>query len=250
MGVPFVRRKKENAFTSIDTDIAIRVENLTKIYGGETLNSVAAIDNVTLTVKKGEFVAIVGTSGSGKSTLMHMLAGVEKPTRGKVYVCGQDIYAMNDKQLSEFRCKEIGIVYQFFNLIPVLNVEENIAFPIIAAGEEPDFKKVEEIMKKLGLENKGSSFPNQLSGGQQQRVAIGRLIMASPTLILADEPTGNLDSKNSKEVIGILSSLSKEMGRSLIVITHDEKIAAEADRIIRIEDGKIFSDSQSEKAVV
>jgi len=245
-----VRRKKENAFTSIDTDIAIRVENLTKIYGGETLNSVAAIDNVTLTVKKGEFVAIVGTSGSGKSTLMHMLAGVEKPTRGKVYVCGQDIYAMNDKQLSEFRCKEIGIVYQFFNLIPVLNVEENIAFPIIAAGEEPDFKKVEEIMKKLGLENKGSSFPNQLSGGQQQRVAIGRLIMASPTLILADEPTGNLDSKNSKEVIGILSSLSKEMGRSLIVITHDEKIAAEADRIIRIEDGKIFSDSQSEKAVV
>ena len=245
-----MRRKKENAFTSIDTDIAIRVENLTKIYGGETLNSVAAIDNVTLTVKKGEFVAIVGTSGSGKSTLMHMLAGVEKPTRGKVYVCGQDIYAMNDKQLSEFRCKEIGIVYQFFNLIPVLNVEENIAFPIIAAGEEPDFKKVEEIMKKLGLENKGSSFPNQLSGGQQQRVAIGRLIMASPTLILADEPTGNLDSKNSKEVIGILSSLSKEMGRSLIVITHDEKIAAEADRIIRIEDGKIFSDSQSEKAVV
>jgi len=245
-----MRRKNETDYVPIETDIAIEVKNLTKIYGGETLNCLAAVDKLSLTIKKGEFVAIVGTSGSGKSTLMHMLAGVEKPTDGKVLICGQDIYSMNDKELSKFRCKEIGIVYQFFNLIPVLNVEENVAFPVIAAGEQPDFKKVREILEKLGLKNKGTSFPNQLSGGQQQRVAIGRLIMVSPTIILADEPTGSLDSKNSDEVIEILSSLSRDMGRTLVIITHDEKIAEKADRVIRIEDGKIYSDSQKQEAVV
>lgn len=238
-------KRKIKEIKPIETDEVVRIEKLTKKYGEGTMNCFTAVNRVSLTVKKGEFVAIIGTSGSGKSTLMHMIGGVEKPTSGKVYICGHDIYEMDDGTLSRFRCKEIGMVYQFFNLIPVLNIEENIAFPLIAAGEEPDFKLVNLILKRLNLADKGTSLPSQLSGGQQQRVAIGRSIIASPSLILADEPTGNLDSRNSKEVIDLLISLCKESGKALIVITHDENIAKRSDRIIRIEDGKIFSDEKA-----
>lgn len=219
----------------------IRLESATKKYGIGNLSTIA-VNNVSLTINKGEFVAIVGTSGSGKSTLMHMICGIEKPTYGKVFVCGEDIYSMKDTDLSVFRCKNIGMVYQFFNLVPVLNVEENIAFTQIVSGEKPDFKGVEKLLKRLGLTDKGYSFPNQLSGGQQQRVAIGRAIMCNPPIILADEPTGNLDSKNSEEVIDLLTNLCRENNTTLVVITHDEKIARKADRVLRIEDGKIVSD--------
>lgn len=219
----------------------IRLESATKKYGIGNLSTIA-VNNVSLTINKGEFVAIVGTSGSGKSTLMHMICGIEKPTYGKVFVCGEDIYSMKDTELSVFRCKNIGMVYQFFNLVPVLNVEENIAFTQIVSGEKPDFKEVEKLLKRLGLSDKGYSFPNQLSGGQQQRVAIGRAIMCNPPIILADEPTGNLDSKNSEEVIDLLTKLCRENNTTLVVITHDEKIARKADRVLRIEDGKIVSD--------
>ncbi len=243
-------KKKAKEIIPIDTDDTVRIENVTKRYGAGTMNSFTAVNSVSLTVKKGEFAAIVGTSGSGKSTLMHMIGGVEKPTEGKVYICGYDIYSMSDTELSDFRCKEIGMVYQFFNLIPVLNVEENIAFPIIAARKEPDFKKIRLLLKKLGIGNKGTSLPNQLSGGQQQRVAIGRSIIASPSLVLADEPTGNLDSQNSREVIDLLMKLCKETDKTLIIITHDNSIAQKADRIIRIEDGKIVSDEKNDKAAI
>lgn len=243
-------KKKEKPVILSDTDEIVRTEKVSKLYGEDGINSLIAVDRVSLSVKKGEFVAVIGTSGSGKSTLLHMIGGVEKPTRGKVFIRGCDIYELSESQLTKLRCKEIGVVYQFFNLIPVLNVEENIAFPVIAAGETPDFKKIREIMKKLNIENKGSYFPNQLSGGQQQRVAIGRAIVTSPSVILADEPTGNLDSKNSAEVMDILVSLCKDLNKTLIVITHDEKIAQLADRIIRIEDGKIASDSEPEGEAV
>lgn len=238
-------RKRKAKVYAADTDEIVRVERVTKRYGDGSINGFPAVNRVSLTVKKGEFVAVIGMSGSGKSTLMHMIGGVEKPTEGKVYICGQDIYEMDDVELADFRCREIGMVYQFFNLIPVLNIEENIAFPLIAAGEKPDFKKVNKILKRLGIEEKGTYFPNQLSGGQQQRVAIGRSIVTSPSLILADEPTGNLDSKNSREVIDLLVGICKEMNKTLIIITHDEKIAMRADRIVRIEDGKIVSDART-----
>ncbi len=238
-------KNKTKIIKPLNTDEIIKIEKVTKKYGEGTMNSFCAVNNVSLSIGKGEFVAVVGTSGSGKSTLMHMIGGVEKPTQGKIYICGKDIYSMKDDELSYFKCREIGMVYQFFNLIPVLNIEENIAFPLIAAGEEPDFKKVRSIMKRLGIADKGSYYPHQLSGGQQQRVAIGRSVITSPSLILADEPTGNLDSGNSKEVIDMLEGICRELGKTLLVITHDEKIAARADRILRIEDGKIVSDSKN-----
>ena len=242
-------KRKKIAIPIIDTDETVKIENVTKRYGKGFANSVTAVDGVSLTIKKGEFAAIVGTSGSGKSTLMHMIGGVEKPTSGKIRICGHDIYEMDDNTLSAFRCREIGMVYQFFNLIPVLNLEENIAFPQIAAGEKPDFEKSAQILQKLNLGKKGDMYPGTLSGGMQQRVAIGRAIANEPSLILADEPTGNLDSKNSKEVIDLLESLCKTMNRTLIIVTHDERIAERADRIIRIEDGKIVSDTRKETAV-
>ena len=242
-------KKKTKEIKPIETDEVVKVERVTKKYGIGTMDAFSAVDRVTLTVKKGEFVAVIGASGSGKSTLMHMIGGVEKPTEGKVYICGRDIYEMDDETLSAYRCKEIGMVYQFFNLIPVLNVEENIAFPLIAAGKEADFKLIKRIMNRLGISNKGTYYPHQLSGGQQQRVAIGRAVISSPSLILADEPTGNLDSKNTKEVIDMLEGLCRELDKTLIVITHDEKIAQRADRIIRIEDGKIVSDLNKNEAV-
>lgn len=241
--------RKKILIPIIDTDETVKIENVTKCYGKGFANSVTAVDKVSLTIKKGEFAAIVGTSGSGKSTLMHMIGGVEKPTSGKIYICGHDIYEMDDNTLSAFRCREIGMVYQFFNLIPVLNLEENIAFPQIAAGKKPDFKKAAQILEKLNLGTKGDMYPSTLSGGMQQRVAIGRAIANEPSLILADEPTGNLDSKNSKEVIDLLENLCKTMNRTLIIVTHDERIAERADRIIRIEDGKIVSDTRKETAV-
>lgn len=244
------KRNKVINIEHTDTEIAVKLEGVTKIYENGFANEFPAANNISLEIKKGEFVAIVGTSGSGKSTLMHMIAGVEKPTKGKVYISGCNIYELNDETLSYFRCKEIGIVFQFFNLIPVINIEENIAYPLVASGRMPDFKKITEILKQLGLQGKGSYLPSQLSGGQQQRVAIARLIASSPSLILADEPTGNLDSKNSREVIGLLKNICKEENKTLIIITHDESIAATADRIIRIEDGAIVSDINNKKAVM
>lgn len=243
-------KKKNRIIKPLETIEIVRAEKVTKKYGIGTLDAFAAVDNASLTVKRGEFLAVVGSSGSGKSTLMHMIGGVERPTQGKVYICGHDIYSMKDEQLSAYRCREIGMVYQFFNLIPVLNVEENIAFPLIAAGETVDFKKVREIMERLGIGNKGTYYPHQLSGGQQQRVAIARAVIASPSLILADEPTGNLDSGNSREVMDLLESLCKELGKALMVITHDEKIACRADRVIRIEDGRIVSETMKGETVM
>ena len=238
--------KKSKEYEVIQTDDIVILKNVTKRYSFSTTGNFYALNKVSLTVKKGEFVAIVGTSGSGKSTLMHIIGGVDKPTSGEVLICGVRIYDMDDDALSAFRRGNIGMVFQFFNLIPVLNVEENIAFPIIAGGQAPDFDEIDKIIRKLGLGNRGTSLPNQLSGGQQQRVAIGRSIITKPSLLLADEPTGNLDSKNSEQVIDLLEKVCREQGTTLIIVTHDEKIAQRADRIIKIEDGKIFSDTRKE----
>ncbi|MBQ3151491.1 MAG: ABC transporter ATP-binding protein [Clostridia bacterium] len=238
-----VLKKKTYTFDTINTENAIVTENLFKIYNKNSINPFYAIKNVSLTIKKGEFVSIIGTSGSGKSTLLHMLAGVDAPSDGKVFINGYDIYSMKDKELAAFKSQEIGMVYQFFNLIPVMNVEENIAFPVISQKEEPDMNRVSAIINKLNLKGKNHSLPSQLSGGQQQRVSIGRILMASPNIILADEPTGNLDSKNSKEVIDLLIWMCKEHGRTLVIITHDKDIASLADRTICIEDGIIVSDT-------
>ena len=219
----------------------LKVENICKTYGsGE--NEVRALDNVSFSVEKGEFVAIIGPSGSGKSTLLHIIGGVDKPTSGKVYMDGNDIYAQNDEQLAIFRRRQVGLIYQFYNLIPVLNVTENITLPVLMDGQEVNEKRLEELLSILKLEGREEHLPNQLSGGQQQRVSIGRALMNAPAVVLADEPTGNLDSKNSQEIIELLKLSNQKYDQTLIIITHDENIALQADRILAIEDGKITRD--------
>lgn len=219
----------------------LRVENLSKVYGkGET--EVRALDNVSFSIKKGQFVAIIGPSGSGKSTLLHILGGVDKPTSGKVYVDGTDVYAQNDEQLAIFRRRQVGLIYQFYNLIPVLNVTENITLPVLMDGQKVNESRLNELLHVLKLEKRQKHLPNQLSGGQQQRVSIGRALMNAPAVVLADEPTGNLDSKNSQEIVELLKLSNKKYNQTLIMITHDENIALQADRIIAIEDGKIIRD--------
>ena len=219
----------------------LRVENLTKVYGkGDT--AVTALDHVSFSVEKGEFIAVIGPSGSGKSTLLHMLGGVDRPTSGKVLIDGTDIYQLDESQLAIFRRRQIGLIYQFYNLIPVLNVEENITLPLLLDGRKVDQQNLEELLTILGVKERVDHLPNQLSGGQQQRVSIGRALINNPAIVFADEPTGNLDSKNSDEIINLLKLYNKKYNQTLIVITHDEKIALQADRIINIEDGKIAKD--------
>ncbi len=222
-------------------DEILKVKNLSKIYGkGE--NKVEALKNVSFTVRRGEFVAIIGASGSGKSTLLHMLGGLDRPTSGKVYVDNEDIYKLNEEKLAIFRRRNIGFVFQFFNLIPVLNVEENISLPSLLDREKADKGYLDEVISMLGLKDRVTHLPSELSGGQQQRVSIGRALINKPALILADEPTGNLDSKNSKEVIELLKLSSKKYNQTLIIITHDINVAEQADRVITIVDGEIKSD--------
>ncbi len=219
----------------------LRVENLCKTYGkGE--NIVKALDGVSFSVEKGQFLAIIGPSGSGKSTLLHILGGVDKPTHGKVYVDGCDVYAQNDEQLAIFRRRQVGLVYQFYNLIPVLNVTENITLPVLMDGQRVNQERLNELIDILQLRGREKHLPNQLSGGQQQRVSIGRALMNAPAVVLADEPTGNLDSKNSREIVQLLKHSNKNYGQTVIIITHDENIALQADRIIAIEDGRITRD--------
>lgn len=221
----------------------LRVENLTKTYGkGET--KVTALGGVSFSVEKGEFVAIIGSSGSGKSTMLHMLGGVDRPTSGKVFIDGTDIYSLDNNKLAIFRRRQVGLIYQFFNLIPILNVEENISLPVLLDGKEVEKDRLDEIIKILGLEKRVKHLPNQLSGGQQQRVSIGRSLINNPAIILADEPTGNLDSKNSKEILELLKYSNKKFNQTVIMITHDNELALQADRIITIEDGKIISDEK------
>ena len=219
----------------------LRVENLTKIYGkGE--NEVRALDGVSFSVNKGEFIAVIGPSGSGKSTLLHILGGVDRPTSGRVLMDGKDVYAQNEEQLAIFRRRQVGLIYQFYNLIPVLNVTENITLPVLMDGQKVNSDRLKELITTLGLTGRENHLPNQLSGGQQQRVSIGRALMNAPAVVLADEPTGNLDSKNSKEIVDLLKISNEKYGQTLIVITHDESIALQADRIISIDDGKITRD--------
>lgn len=219
----------------------LRVEHVTKVYGDKE-TKVKALDDVSFSVELGQFVAIVGPSGSGKSTLLHILGGVDTPSNGKVYVDGNDMYALNESALAIFRRRQIGLIYQFYNLIPVLNIRENITLPLLLDHRKVNEEYYNTLMKILNLKNREQHLPNELSGGQQQRVSIGRALIASPTLVLADEPTGNLDRKNSEEIIHLLRKLHKEQNQTLIIITHDEKIAATADRILSIEDGKIIKD--------
>ena len=216
----------------------LRVENLTKIYGKDD-NKVVALDNVSFSVEKGEFVAIVGASGSGKSTLLHLIGGVDRPTSGKVYIDGKDIYNFDDDKLAIFRRRQVGLIYQFYNLIPILNVEENITLPLSLDNREVNEEKLKELLKLLGLENRKTHLPNELSGGQQQRTSIGRALITNPTIILADEPTGNLDSKASDEIVELLKRSNRDYKQTIILITHDMEFAKHANRIIKIEDGKI-----------
>lgn len=219
----------------------LKIENLTKLYGsGE--NTVRALDNVSFTVEKGEFIAIIGPSGSGKSTLLHILGGVDRPTAGHIYLNGCDVYAQNEEQLAIFRRRQVGLIYQFYNLIPVLNVEENITLPVLLDGRKINKDRLKELLGVLKLGDRRGHLPNQLSGGQQQRVSIGRALMNAPAVVLADEPTGNLDSKNSQEIVELLKLSNRKYEQTLIVITHDENIALQADRIIAIEDGRITRD--------
>ena len=219
----------------------LRVENLTKVYGkGE--NEVRALDGVSFSVEKGAFVAVIGPSGSGKSTLLHILGGVDRPTGGKVFMDGKDVYAQNEEQLAIFRRRQVGLIYQFYNLIPVLNVTENITLPVLMDGQKVNQNRLAELMTPLKLTGRENHLPNQLSGGQQQRVSIGRALMNAPAVVLADEPTGNLDSRSSREIVELLKVSNEKYGQTLIVITHDESIALQADRILSIEDGKITRD--------
>lgn len=221
----------------------LEIKNLCKVYGsGET--RVDALKDVSFDVEQGEFVAIVGPSGSGKSTLMHILGGVDVPTSGIVNIAGTDIGKLDETRLAIFRRRNIGLIYQFYNLIPILNVEENMTLPILLDGKKPDKKLLDDIVEKLGMKDRLAHLPNQLSGGQQQRVSIGRALMNHPALLLADEPTGNLDSENSKEIISLLRKFNKESNQTVIIITHDERIALSADRVITIEDGRITRDSK------
>ena len=222
----------------------LKTKDLRKIYGsGET--EVRALDGVNLQIENGEFVAIVGTSGSGKSTLLHILGGVDRPTSGKVFMNDQDVYVQNDEQLAIFRRRQVGLIYQFYNLIPILNVFENMTLPLKLDGQKVNEERVNELLELLGLADRKMHLPSQLSGGQQQRVSIGRALINAPALVLADEPTGNLDSKSSQEIIGLLKHSNKKYGQTLIMITHDENIALQADRIIRIADGQIVSDERN-----
>jgi len=219
----------------------LKVEHLSKIYGkGE--NEVRALDDVSFSVEKGQFVAIIGPSGSGKSTLLHILGGVDRPTSGKVWLEGQDVFAQNEEQLAIFRRRQVGLIYQFYNLIPVLDVTENITLPVLLDGRKVNGERLEKLLETLNLTDRAHHLPNQLSGGQQQRVSIGRALMNAPAVVLADEPTGNLDSKNSQEIVELLKKSNREYGQTLIVITHDESIALQADRILAIEDGHIVRD--------
>ena len=219
----------------------LEVSNLCKTYGkGDTM--VKALDNISFSVEKGEFVAIIGPSGSGKSTLLHILGGVDTPTSGKVIINETDISTLNETALAVFRRRQIGLIYQFYNLIPILTVKENLTLPLLLDGRKPDKSQIDYLIEKLGLKNRLDYLPNRLSGGQQQRVSIGRALINNPALMLADEPTGNLDSENSKEIITLLRQFNKEFNQTVIIITHDEKIANSADRVITIEDGKITGD--------
>lgn len=221
----------------------LKIENLTKVYGsGE--NEVRALDGVSFSAEKGEFLAIIGPSGSGKSTLLHILGGVDRPTSGKVWLNRQDVYAQNDEQLAIFRRRQVGLIYQFYNLIPVLNVVENMTLPVLMDGRKVNEDRLNELLGTLGLAERRNNLPNQLSGGQQQRVSIGRALMNAPGVVLADEPTGNLDSKNSQEIVELLRASNLKYNQTLIVITHDESIALQADRIIAIEDGHITRDER------
>lgn len=219
----------------------LRVENLKKVYGsGE--NEVRALDGISFSVEQGEFLAIIGPSGSGKSTLLHILGAVDIPTSGKVFMDGKDVFAQNEEQLAIFRRRQVGLIYQFYNLIPVLDVQENITLPVLMDGRKVNNQRLQEMIHLLRLEGRENHLPNQLSGGQQQRVSIGRALMNAPAIVLADEPTGNLDSKNSQEIMSLLKESNKKFNQTLIMITHDENIALQADRIIAIEDGKITRD--------
>ena len=219
----------------------LKVENLSKVYGTGA-SKVVALDNVSFTVEKGEFVSIVGASGSGKSTLLHLIGGVDRPTSGKVFINDEDIYKLNNDDLAIFRRRQIGLIYQFYNLIPILNVVENIALPLELDGRKPDKSDLNEMLELLGLENRKAHLPSQLSGGQQQRVSIGRALITRPSLILADEPTGNLDSKSSEEIVSLLKKTNKKYNQTIIMITHNLEIAKMADRVITIEDGRIVDD--------
>ena len=219
----------------------LKVDNLTKIYGKDS-TKVVALDHVSFSVEKGEFVAIVGASGSGKSTLLHLIGGVDRPTSGKVFIDGKDIFNFNDDKLAIFRRRQVGLIYQFYNLIPILNVEENITLPLSLDNREVDKERLNDLLKLLGLLNRKNHLPNELSGGQQQRTSIGRALITNPTIILADEPTGNLDSKSSDEIVALLKKSNKELNQTIIMITHNMEIAKVADRIIKIEDGKIVEE--------
>ena len=219
----------------------LRVEDLTKVYG-KGANEVHALDHVSFSVRKGEFTAIIGSSGSGKSTLLHLIGGVDRPTSGKVYVDGTDVYAQNEDALAVFRRRQVGLIYQFYNLIPVLNVRENITLPVLMDGRDVNEERLEELLSVLKLKRRERHLPNQLSGGQQQRVSIGRALMNAPAIVLADEPTGNLDSKNSQEIMQLLRYSNEKYNQTMLVITHDENIALQADRILSLEDGRIVKD--------